>query len=1242
VPLSASNGGDWNLLTITSGCAINGVPSGDTAVTSFSQLSSDIAALTSGATATYYLDSAFTPAFTAESGARLAIPAGASVTLDLDGCDLSITQPEAGQAAIEVPSASSLTIEDSSTSTVADQGTLTATGGESGAGTYGSGAGAGIGGDGAYSDGGASGTILIAGGQVTATGGEGTAGVGANTGGSGAGIGGGGAGESGIEDGAYSDGGASGPITVSGGDVTAAGGTSPEGFGAGAGIGGGGGAGYGGASGTIQIAAGQVTATGGEIADGADAGSGAGIGGGGGSAWGGASGTIQIAAGHVTATGGSIDSESEGGTGAGIGGGGGNSKSGGLGGNSGQITVSGGDVTAVEGTTSRYEGGAGAGIGGGGGYGGTGGGSSGPVTVSGTPSLSGEVAGALTVQAAATLGVPAGQTLTLDNSGDQNDGTITLAGELTGSGKLANDGLINPSGSAWSIPGEGSGSGGLTITDGGDCTSASSVPSGAVPVISFGDLQDRVSSLASGAAATYYVEAAINSESSGAFTAASGQRLTIPAGASVTLDLDACDLSITHPGFGQAAIEVPSASSFTVEDTSTNATAEQGTLTVTGGVDGDGGGAGIGTDGDSGAASGTVTIAGGNVTATGGSNPASYGGGGGGAGIGGGGGGDGDGGAGSGPVSMTGGALTATGGNDHSEDGGGGAGIGGGGGGSVFLSPPGGPGGPSGIITLSGGSVTAAGGAGNGGGGAAGIGGGGGGGSTANALGGDSGMVTLSGAAVSVTGGSDLGGGAAAAGIGGGEDSNGVRQSPGPVEVSAGTGGGAVSSLAGEVAGPLTVDPGATLDVDAGSTLTLDDGADVNQGTISLAGVLAGPGTLDNDSSILEVGSAWSAGGIGPGDGPAGLTISGNSYALTFTPPSGQAAPSEIWVFAPSVAAAGLTLPDVPGAADDVWESASTVVTDSTPLSSLATTGAGVQTIPLTAETAPSGGPSGSGGSSGSSGGPSGSSGGSSGSSGGSSGSSAPTIRYVLSSSAPESADHWWRSPVTVSFVCTWGTGTTPGTCPPPVSLRANGADQTVSRTITGADGQTASVTVSAINIDQGKARVAIAGPVNGAWYFTRSPTPSCVASEALSGVASCKLTAKRVRTPYGYAETVTAAATTKAGVLSAVAARFDVQTKDVSGARPKTGTVYAIKSGRAWKLYVLSKTRPRSLPAVTPPTHPSRKGEPLRADGKVGKLKRWEMTVKLPAKRHNATVTIEIGKHLTVLMLPVPAAGSG
>lgn len=494
-------------------------PCGQASPSGWTALTASNATVSGGISGDYYLTGPVTV-----SGGQIAVPSGDSLTIDLCGQSLSATNVPAGDAAINVPQGTTLTVEDTSSGA---PGTLTATGGND----NGGGAGAGIGGNGGQS----AGSVTILGGTVTATGGISDYTNAGSGGGGGAGIGGGGGNDNGGTAGAGAT------VTVSGGTVTATGGTSNYG-GGGAGVGGGG---VGLAS--TGGAGGQVTVTGGSLTDpkggagGLSGGGGAGVGGGGAGAdlhgVGGAGALVTVSGGTLTNPTGGNGGPGTGGGGAGVGGGGGGGDKG-SGGAGASVTVSGGTLTGPTGGNGDVDNGeaagGGAGVGGGGGGAVGAGGAGATVTMlggsltgpkggdssaaaggasgaglgaggygyegsnlgvaagsvevksgtGGVPLLSGQVAGSFTVDAGASVSVPASQTLELDDTTAGslvNDGTFTLAGELTGSGSLANNGVISLAGG--SIPGNGTGpssSGDLTIT-GNIFDLTFSVPSGTPP-----------------------------------------------------------------------------------------------------------------------------------------------------------------------------------------------------------------------------------------------------------------------------------------------------------------------------------------------------------------------------------------------------------------------------------------------------------------------------------------------------------------------------------------------------------------------------------------------------------------------------------------------------------------------------------------------------------------------------------------------------------------------------------------
>ena len=107
----------------------------------------------------------------------------------------------------------------------------------------------------------------------------------------------------------------------------------------------------------------------------------------------------------------------------------------------------------------------------------------------------------------------------------------------------------------------------------------------------------------------------------------------------------------------------------------------------------------------------------------------------------------------------------------------------------------------------------------------------------------------------------------------------------------------------------------------------------------------------------------------------------------------------------------------------------------------------------------------------------------------------------------PPNAGGWYSGAVTVHFTCT-DTLSGVAVCPDDVTLTANGTGQSVQRTATDHAGNTKSATVSGINIDSAKPAIEVKGTENGGIYNLGDvPTPTCVATDGLSGVAgSCSV----------------------------------------------------------------------------------------------------------------------------------------
>lgn len=798
----------------------------------------------------------------------LAVAANQNVTLDLNGHSLTVTGAT-DDPGIGVPAGTSLTITDSSED---HTGTLTATGGYDGAG-IGTG----------YQPGGSGivpGAITVTGGTVTATGGPYAAGIGG---------------------GANQQGGA---VTVSGGAVTATGGTN-------------GGAGIGGADdadgGTVTVSGGSVTATGGS-------GGGAGIGGG----QFGAGGTLTIGAGGtVTATAGA-------GTNA-VGSGAHSNPAFGTVSNAGTLILpTGASVTVPSGAVLT---------------------NTGTLDNSGTIAGEGGIAGAGTIANSGailhTVTVDDGQVVTGNNfqlefHADASDGGNTPGSFVAYGPTLASVGLDwnhfdtpllgGVALQGWSFDDDGSAP---LLTNDTTLSSTESAHGDPVAVPLYASwpqaecADDAAGFITRFDAADGSKTITLCSDLDIANTSVAS--LAVAAGTSITLDLSGHTLTIT-PSDATATIPgiaVPSGSGLTIKDSGSGGilratggyytpgiggvysdpgatpgtvTIDSGTVVAAGGQNAPGTGAAYGSDG------GTVTINGGTVTATGGPDGAGIG-----AGYS-----DGTGGTDGGTVTITGGDVTANGGA------GSGAGIGGG------LNSSGG------TIAISGGTVTA-----TGTGWAAGIGG---------SNGGSGGTVTISGGTVTAIG------GAHGAGIGSTSHGTGAALTIGDsaqvTASSAGTGSGVPAiGATGDASGFGSLSNSGTLTIPADNTLAIPAGVTVtNAGTLNADGILivAGPGgggatagALNNSGTItaangIALGGALHNSGTvanngtiaGPGDITGDGTVTNNGtikatvavagdqtvtvhhYVLHFDANGGTGGPADITVYATSLAAAGLAMPD--------------------------------------------------------------------------------------------------------------------------------------------------------------------------------------------------------------------------------------------------------------------------------------------------------------------------------------------
>ena len=162
----------------------------------------------------------------------------------------------------------------------------------------------------------------------------------------------------------------------------------------------------------------------------------------------------------------------------------------------------------------------------------------------------------------------------------------------------------------------------------------------------------------------------------------------------------------------------------------------------------------------------------------------------------------------------------------------------------------------------------------------------------------------------------------------------------------------------------------------------------------------------------------------------------------------------------------------------------------------------------------------------------------------------APTITGSVVSGTP-GANGWYTGPVTVRFTCAdpnagngvTGSGLAAGACPDDVTLSANGAGQSVIASVSDRAGNTASATVSGINIDTEKPTVSVGGVAGGAVSTLGAvPQATCTGSDTVSTLASCTVSSPTGGQPNGVGTwAVTATATDVAGNISTASVTYKV-----------------------------------------------------------------------------------------------------
>jgi Bacterial Ig-like domain (group 3) len=213
-----------------------------------------------------------------------------------------------------------------------------------------------------------------------------------------------------------------------------------------------------------------------------------------------------------------------------------------------------------------------------------------------------------------------------------------------------------------------------------------------------------------------------------------------------------------------------------------------------------------------------------------------------------------------------------------------------------------------------------------------------------------------------------------------------------------------------------------------------------------------------------------------------------------------------------------------------------------------------------------------------------------------------PKITATVASKYRVTKYGWYRAPVTITFTCVATTAPLTGPCPARVVLSRNGGGQSVTRTIMATDGGVATAVVKSINIDLVRPAVRVGGVRNGATYMGKAPTPRCLATDALSGVATCKVTTRKV----GARTYFRVLATDRAGNQATSWGSFRTLTTYVQDAKFVKGA-FQMKVGKRYVIIVSSTTRPRYYYAAVAPRTPTVSGPAFNPAG----YHRWAMGVR-------------------------------
>lgn len=111
----------------------------------------------------------------------------------------------------------------------------------------------------------------------------------------------------------------------------------------------------------------------------------------------------------------------------------------------------------------------------------------------------------------------------------------------------------------------------------------------------------------------------------------------------------------------------------------------------------------------------------------------------------------------------------------------------------------------------------------------------------------------------------------------------------------------------------------------------------------------------------------------------------------------------------------------------------------------------------------------------------------------------APT--YDAAVDGTRNAAGWYRTAPSVSFTCA-DTGSGVAECPEPVQVTGDGADRSVTGTVTDRAGNATAAAVTGLNVDTTAPAVRVTGAGDDSYTLGAMPAPACDTADAVSGVA--------------------------------------------------------------------------------------------------------------------------------------------